>query len=205
MDSTEGLLKQVALGCSGGERWNELVNLYEARARATLGFLQDISEEAALKPGVAGRSLIEVVDHIRAWDQWETDAGLTPIVNGIKKPPIMEFRNFVNREGKVVHYDHLSSHEAVDVFNGDRAEELELFLKYRGLTWLTVIEELEQTTKRLVAAARSVPAEVADQTEPHLWKFLGEPVPHAVFLVAVSTFHIARDGEHQSDFDMANG
>lgn len=206
MDSTEGLLKQVALGCSGGERWNELVNLYEARAQATLGFLQGISGEAVLRPGLAGRTLIEVVDHIRAWDDWETGAGLIPVAKGDKKPPIMELRNFVDRQGRVNHYDHLPLRQAIDRFNQERAEELRLFMQHRGLTWQKVVEELGQTSRRFAAAARSVPAEVADQTEPHFWRVLGEPVPHAVYLVAVSTFHIARDGEHQADllFDRNN-
>lgn len=204
MDSTEILLKQMALGKSGGERWSDLINLYEARAQATLSFLRGISEEVTLRPGVAGRPLIEVVDHIRAWDQWETDSGLVCVAQG-KKPPIMKLRNFVNREGKVVHYDYLPSHQAVDVFNNDRAEELRLFMQYRCLTWPSVVEELEKTTKRLATAARGIPAEIADQTEPHLWKVLGELVPHAVYLVAVSAFHIARDGEHQADFNMAAG
>ncbi|MDZ7586778.1 MAG: hypothetical protein U0946_03405, partial [Patescibacteria group bacterium] len=77
------------------------------------------------------------------------------------------------------------------------------FLKYRGLTWPVVVEELEQITNRLAVVARSIPAEVADQTEPHLWRVLGEPVPHAVYLVAVSTFHIALDGGHREDFLVA--
>lgn len=203
MDSTETLLKKVALGSSGAERWSSLVNLYEARAQATLGFLQGISEESALKPGVVGRTLVEVVDHCRAWDQWETDAGLVPVASEIKKPPIMELRNFVNREGEVVHYDYLLSRQAIDEFNKDRAEELRLFMQYRGLTWQRVVEELGLTSWRFAVAARNIPAEVADRTEPHLWRVLGEPVPYAVYLVAVSTFHIARDGEHQADFDMA--
>lgn len=182
-----------------------MINLYETMAQATLGLLQTVSESTALRPGVAGRPLIAVVDHIRAWDQWETDAGLVQVARGIKKPPIMELRNFVNREGEVVHYDYLFSRQAVDRFNLERAEESRLFMQYRGLTWQKVVEELDQTTQRLAAAARNISAEVADQTEPYLWKVLGETVPHAVYLVAVSTFHIARDGEHQTDFDIAAG
>lgn len=205
MDSTETLLKQIALGCSGSERWSGLVNLYEARARATLSFLQGISEEAALKPGVVGRPLIEVADHIGKWDDWEIMAGLIPMARGDRRPPIMKFRNFVDRQGRVHHYDHLSLRQPIDRFNQERAEELRLFMQYRGLTWQTVVDELGQTSRRFAAAARSVPAEVADRTEPHLWKVLAEPVPHAVYLVAVSTFHIARDGEHQADFDIAAG
>ena len=202
MDSTESLLKQIALENSGSERWSGLVDLYNAKAQVTLGFLQGISEEAALKPGVAGRPLIEVVDHIRAWDDWEKMAGLIPVVKGDKRPPIMEFRNFVNREGKVVHYDYLPPHQAVDKFNQERAEELRLFMQYRDLTWQKVLEELTQATNLLTIVARGISGKIADQTEPHLWKVLGEPVPHAVYLVAVSTFHIARDGEHRVDFDL---
>lgn len=201
MDSTELLLKQIALENSGSERWSCLVDLYEARAQATLSFIQGIPEETALKPGVAGRPLIEVIDHIRAWDQWEIDAGLVYVGRG-KKPPIIELRNFVNREGKVVHHDYLPSRRAVDVFNHERAGELRLFMKYRGLMWQKVVEELSQTSHRFAAAAREISAEVADQTELHLWRVLGEPVPHTVYLVAVSTFHIARDGEHRVDLDL---
>ena len=203
MNSTEAQLKLVALEKSGDERWRGLVNLYEAKAQATLDFLQNISEDNALKPVVAGRTLIEVVDHIRAWDQWETDAGLISIASGIKKPQIMKFRNFVDRQGLVSHYDYLPSHQAVDRFNQERAEELDLFLKYRGLTWPFVVEELRQITNRLAAAARDIPAEVAEQAELHLWRVLGEPVPHAVYLVAVSTFHVAIDGEYGVDFNLA--
>ena len=75
-------------------------------------------------------------------------------------------------------------------------------MQYRGLTWSGVVGELEQTIEKLVVAAKNIPAEVADQTEPHLWRVLGEPVPTAVYLVAVSTFHVARGGEHQEDFNM---
>lgn len=203
MDSTEALLKQITLGSSGGERWSKLVDFYEVKAWETLGLLQTVSERVALQPGVAGRPLIEVADHIGKWDDWEINAGLSPVASGILKPPIMEFKNFVNREGKVVHYDHLSMNQAIDKFNQDRANELRLFMQHRGLTWQKVVEELGQTSRRFAAAARNIPAEVADQTEPHWWKVLGESVPHAVFLVAISALHIALDGEHQADFDRA--
>ena len=166
MDSIEAQLKLLAVEKSGDERWSGLVNLYEARSQATLSFLKNISEGDALKPGVVGRTLIKVVDHIRAWDEWEIDAGLVYVAQG-KKPPIMELRNFVDRHGQVSHYDYLSSHQAVDRFNQERAEELDLFLKYRGLTWPAVVKELGQTTSRLAAAAESIPAEVADKTELH--------------------------------------
>ena len=190
------------MGSCGNERWSKLVDFYEVKAQETLGLLQTVSEAVALKPGVAGRALAEVVDHIRAGGDWETGAGLIPGARGDEGPPIMEFRNFVDRQGQISHYDYLSSHRAVDRFNRERAEELGLFMKYRGLTWPVVIKELGQTTSRLAAAARSIPAEVADQTAPHLWRVLGEPVPTAVYLVAVSTFHVARGGEHQEDFNM---
>ena len=75
------------------------MDLYEVKAQETLGLLQTVSEAVALKPGVAGRSLAEVVDHIRAWDDWETGAGLIPVARGNEGPPIMEFRNFVDRQG----------------------------------------------------------------------------------------------------------
>ena len=199
---TESLLKQIAVKNSGIERWSRSADFYEVMARATLSFLKNISEEVALQPGVAGRPLIAVIDHIRAWDGWETSAGLIPIARGDKKPPIMESRNFVDRQGRVYHYDHLPPSQAIDQFNQDRAEELRLFMQYRGLTWSGVVGELEQTIEKLVVAAKNIPAEVADQTEPHLWRVLGEPVPTAVYLVAVSTFHVARGGEHQEDFNM---
>lgn len=57
MDSTELLLKQIALENSGSERWSCLVDLYEARAQATLSFIQGIPEETASIKLILGSGL----------------------------------------------------------------------------------------------------------------------------------------------------
>lgn len=175
------------------ERHRLLSSLHAQILERYTNVVRQINPDTAGKLSSDGRTILQVVGHIAAWEQWTIQA-LGEIISGVKRPRIMDFKGFFDPDDGKSH-----DFKNDDDFNSYQAE------KHKAWGWERMQKLATPTGSKLYHLFTNqtlLPPEVLETTEQYHYRLPDKTLTTTVgwYLWMISIEHEAV--EHTKDLSI---